>query len=93
MMYHSLMKSPDFRGRGGKLVALLVAATAAATLPCAFAEAGSSCIVSGTVDRSAQFETTQTNCTDINTFAAPEIRIDGLNLRSDEVHGALIIFR
>lgn len=91
MMYHSLMKSPDFRG--GKLAALLVAATVAATLSCAFAEAGSSCIVSGSVDRSAQFETTQANCSDINTFAAPEIRIDGLNLRSDEVHGVFLIVR
>ena len=71
-----------------KTVVALAAGTLATT-PLAAA----SCIVSGSTDRSAQVETIMASNSGLNTFAAPEVRIDGLNLRSDEFVGMRIIFR
>ena len=55
--------------------------------------AGTSCIVSGSIERSAQVVTTKASNSGLNTFAAPEVRLDGLNLRSDACAGLTIVIK
>ena len=75
--------------RNVKTTAVAIAAATLAASPTSAA----SCIVSGSTDRSAQVEMTQTSNSGVNTFAAPEVCLCGLNLRSDDSVGMLIIFK
>ena len=74
-----------------KLLIIGAAAIVALTVQVAVAVTGTSCIVSGSTERSAQVVTTKASKSGLNTFAAPEVRLDGLNLRSDDIVGMTII--
>ena len=67
------------------------AALAALMAQVAVAATGTSCIVSGSIERSAQVVATKESNSGLNTFAAPEVRLDGLNLRSDDPAGFTIV--
>lgn len=90
---NQLETNPQEEGEPGMNIkqkkALALAAATLVTAPLAAA----SCIVSGSTDRSAQVVTTKESNSGLNTFAAPEVRLDGLNLRSDEFVGMKVIIR
>lgn len=75
-----------------KLLIIGAAAMSALMVQVAVA-AGTSCIVSGSIERSAQVVTTKASNSGLNTFAAPEVRLDGLNLRSDGFVGMRVIIK
>ena len=55
--------------------------------------AGTSCIVAGSIERAAQVVTTKASNSGLNTFVAPEVRLDGLKLRSDACAGLAIVIK
>ena len=53
-----------------------------------------SCIVSGSTDRSAEVTSAPVLIdSGLNTHAAPEVRLDGFNLRTDEPTGMILTVR
>lgn len=75
-----------------KLLIIGVSAITALAVQVAVAETGT-CIVSGSIERAAQVAVTQTSNSGLNTFASPEVRLDGLNLRSDARAGLTIVIK
>ena len=75
-----------------KLLIIGVSAITALAVQVAVA-AGTSCIVSGSIERLAQVVTTKASNSGLNTFASQEVRLDGLNLRSDARAGLTIVIK
>ena len=68
-----------------------LAAVALASTPMLVRAATTSCIVSGTTDRDASSEIGPVAInSELDTRPAPEVRLDGLNLRTDEPSGLII---
>lgn len=75
-----------------KAVAVL-AAMALATTP-VVGSAANSCIVSGSTERTAVVACTAVTInSELDTRPAPEVRLDELNLRTDEMRGLIISFK
>lgn len=56
--------------------------------------AANSCIVSGITERTSVIACTAVAInSDLDTRPAPEVRLDGLNLRTDEVHGFVLLVK
>ena len=73
-----------------KTATTLAAATLAST-PMSVRAATTSCIVSGSTDRDASSEIGPVAInSELDTRPAPEVRLDGLNLRTDEPSGLII---
>ena len=73
-----------------KTATVLAAATLAST-PMLVRAATTSCIVSGSTDRDASSEIGPVAInSELDTRPAPEVRLDGLNLRTDEPSGLII---
>ena len=71
---------------------LLLMIGAAVTLVLTADAAANSCIVSGSTERTAVVACTAVGInSELDTRPAPEIRIDGLNLRTDEVRGFVLV--
>ena len=73
---------------------LLLLICAAVTLALTADAAANSCIVSGSTERTAVVACTAVAInSELDSRPAPEVRLDELNLRTDEVRGLVISFK
>ena len=73
---------------------LLLLIGAAVTLVLTADAAANSCIVSGSTERTAVVACTAVAInSELDSRPAPEVRLDELNLRTDEVRGLVISFK